>query len=386
MSLWGTLQHRFENPDRPHRILSLDGGGIRGVVSLGILAEMEKQLARRSKSPGRFRLSHYFDYVGGTSTGAILAAGLARGMTVAQLLRFYRTKGAAMFDKTAIWKRWKTLYEDEALARQLKKTFGAQTTLEPRHLRCLLLVMTRNLTTDSPWPVSSNPLAKYNDPKRPDCNLRIPLWQLIRASTAAPVYFPPERVTVGSETFVFVDGGVTPYNNPAFCLYRMATLGEYRLGWPSGEDKLMIVSVGTGATPTAGPDAEDGDGNLLGAVSRVPGALMYGAQIDQDLNCRTLGRCVAGGAIDREIGDQIPRRNGKKIPLRENLGRAFLYARYNAELTRAGLDALGLKRVKPKHVRKMDSVEHIDDLLAVGKAAARQVDMSDFGALGTVAS
>ena len=296
MSLWGPLQHRFENPNRPHRILSLDGGGIRGVVSLGILAEIERQLAEQSGSPSRFRLGHYFDYIGGTSTGAIVAAGLARGMSVAQLLHFYRAKGADMFDKTAIWKRWKTLYEDEALARQLQLTFGADTTLEPQYLRCLLLVMTRNLTTDSPWPVSSNPLAKYNEPDRPDCNLRIPLWQLVRASTAAPVYFPPERVAVGDKTFVFVDGGVTPYNNPALCLYRLATLDDYRLRWPVGEDKLMVVSVGTGATPTAGPDADDGDGTILGNASKVPGALMYGAQVDQDLNCRTVGRCVAGAA------------------------------------------------------------------------------------------
>ena len=98
MSLWGPLATRFEDPERPHRILSLDGGGIRGVITLGILAEIERQLARLTSAPGRFRLSRYFDYIGGTSTGAILAAGLARGMSVAQLLRFYQTKGAAMFE------------------------------------------------------------------------------------------------------------------------------------------------------------------------------------------------------------------------------------------------------------------------------------------------
>ena len=373
MSPWGPLQSRFEKPGRPHRLLSLDGGGIRGVLALGILAEIEKQLAARSADPARFRLCDFFDYIAGTSTGAIIAAGLARGMSVEDLIGFYRTKGKDMFDKRAIWERWRTLYTDTALAEQLQETFGVETTLEPEHLRCLLLIVTRNLTTDSPWPVSSNPLAKYNDANRPDCNLRLPLWRLIRASTAAPVYFPAEKVALGAQTFVFVDGGVTPYNNPAFCLYRMATIPEYRLAWPTGEDMLMLVSVGTGAAPTQGPDAEDGDGNLLGNAAKLPSALMYAAQVDQDVNCRAAGRCVSGASIDRELGDMKPPPGSSP--------RAFLYARYNADISRAGLDGLGLKHIQPDRVSKMDSVEFIEDLLEVGRTAAGDVRMSDFGKL-----
>ena len=74
--------------------------------------------------------------------------------------------------------------------------FGERT-LGADDLCSLLLIVTRNATTDSPWPVSNNPFAKYNDRTRKDCNLQIPLWQLVRASTAAPVYFPPEIVGVG---------------------------------------------------------------------------------------------------------------------------------------------------------------------------------------------
>ena len=98
-------------------------------------------------------------------------------------------------------------------------------TLKPDDLECLLLAVTRNRTTDSPWPISSNPQAKYNDTSRPDCNLNIPLWQIVRASTAAPVFFPPEVIQWDpkdeNKAFVFVDGGLTPFNNPAFLLYRM---------------------------------------------------------------------------------------------------------------------------------------------------------------------
>ena len=77
----------------------------------------------------------------------------------------------------------------------------------------------------------NNPAAKYNQRDRKDCNLDLPLWQLVRASTAAPVYFPPEVVKLGRKEFIFVDGGITTYNNPAFQLFLMATLPPYRLCW-----------------------------------------------------------------------------------------------------------------------------------------------------------
>ena len=92
--------------------------------------------------------------------------------------------------------------------------------------------------------MSSNPYAKYNAKGRQDCNLQIPLWQLVRASTAAPVYFPPEILqwdpSNDEKTFLFQDGGVTPYNNPAFLLFRMATLPQYRLSWPTGERRIRV--------------------------------------------------------------------------------------------------------------------------------------------------
>jgi patatin-like phospholipase/acyl hydrolase len=100
---------------------------------------------------------------------------------------------------------------------------------------------------------------KYNDPARKDCNLKMPLWQLIRASTAAPVYFPAETLQWDpddkSKTFVFADGGVTPHNSPVFLLYRMATEPAYRLNRETGEKNLLIVSVGTGAAASLGATA-----------------------------------------------------------------------------------------------------------------------------------
>src|ERR1700730_922300 len=107
-------------------------------------------------------------------------------MSVTELMTFYMANGVAMFDREVLLKRWKSMYRSTALAQQLQAVFGATTTLLPEHLESLLLIVTRNINTDSPWPVSSNPFAKYNSLDRPDCNLRIPLWQLVRASTAAP--------------------------------------------------------------------------------------------------------------------------------------------------------------------------------------------------------
>jgi predicted acylesterase/phospholipase RssA len=385
MSVWKKLAPRYEGKEnQKHKILALDGGGIRGILTLEVLARMEEMLAEATGGGPAFRLCHFFDYVGGTSTGAIIAAGLARGMSAKELLDFYQKTGPAMFDKQFILKRWKALYKSEPLKKELQKTFGVDTTLRPDDLECLLLAVTRNRTTDSPWPISSNPQAKYNDTSRPDCNLNIPMWHIVRASTAAPVFFPPEVIEWDpkddSKAFVFVDGGLTPYNNPAFLLYRMATEAGFRLNWAGGEDKLLVMSIGTGAAAAVDEDVEDPNRGLLGNVAALPTALMYAAMVDQDTNCRLVGRCVHGTPLDREIGDMIPREaDGKMIPLSQDLGRRFLYARYNADLSREGLDALGLNDIKPKNVQKLDSIEYIPDLRKVGRKLAEEIKIEHFG-------
>jgi predicted acylesterase/phospholipase RssA len=385
MSVWGKLADRYEGKENEkHKILALDGGGIRGILTLEVLARMEEMLAKATGGGTAFRLCRFFDYVGGTSTGAIIAAGLARGMSAKELLEFYQKTGPKMFDKQFILKRWNALYKSKPLKKELQKVFGAKTTLKPDDLECLLLTVTRNRTTDSPWPISSNPQAKYNDTSRKDCNINIPLWQIVRASTAAPVFFSPEVVwwdpQDDSKAFVFVDGGLTPYNNPAFLLYRMATEPAYRLNWASGEDKLLVISVGTGAAAALVEGVDDPDRGLLGNVAALPSALMYAAMVDQDTNCRLIGRCVHGAPLDREVGDMIPRDDGgKMIPLSQDLGRRFLYARYNADLSREGLDALGLNDIKPKNVQKLDSVDYIPDLRKVGRKLAKEMKIEHFG-------
>lgn len=382
MSLWGHLEKRYAN-EGPRKILALDGGGIRGVLTLQVLIKMEELLREKSGQGDDFRLCNFFDYIGGTSTGAIIAAGLAIGMSAQELSDFYMKTGPAMFDKSFILFRLRHLYESQPLAVELQKTFGKDTTLESERLKCLLLVVTRNVTTDSPWPISSNPFARYNKSDRGDCNLRIPLWQLVRASTAAPVYFAPEVLQWDpkdpSKTFVFEDGGLTPYNNPAFLLYRMATVKHYNLNWQTGEDKLLVMSVGTGAAPKEDAEVYSSGKSAFTNLANFPAALMYGAQVDQDINCRTVGRCLHGAEIDRELGDLIPRDDEDNvIPLSENLHRRFLYARYNAHLSAQWLSKHGLGGVDPAKVAKLDSVEHINDLVRVGQALATEVKLDHF--------
>ena len=81
------LHQRFLEPG-PKRILSLDGGGIRGALMLGFVERIEQLLRERHRDPD-LRLSDYFDLIGGTSTGAIVAAALAIGMSVADVKKSY---------------------------------------------------------------------------------------------------------------------------------------------------------------------------------------------------------------------------------------------------------------------------------------------------------
>lgn len=353
----------------PYKLLACDGGGIRGIISIEILAKIEDELRACSGKPGLV-LADYFDYVAGTSTGAIIATLVALGYDTAKIREFYLRSGSEMFEPAALWERLHTKFDNDNLSRMLKEIIGERETLGSDKFKTLLMVVLRNATTDSPWPISNNPRAKYNDraTRGDDSNLNLPLWQLVRASTAAPTFFPPETIQVGTQRFVFVDGGVTMYNDPTFQLFLMATTEPYKLCWQTGREKMLFVSVGTGVSADANFKLSPREMNLLYNASHIPSALMAAALHEQDFLCRTFGDCLAGGPLDREIGNMI----GQGIPGVEKL---FTYVRYNADLSRAGLDALGLQGIDPAHVQQMDSVDHIGEMQQVGRAVAeRYVD------------
>ena len=374
----------------PKKILACDGGGILGLMSVEILARLEADLRARRGKPDLV-LADYFDFVCGTSTGAIVATCIAIGMSTAQIRDFYVKSGPLMFESSSIWKRLHFAYDKEPLAELLRQEinrslgYASKTdppaTLGDDRLRTLLMMVMRNHSTDSPWPVSNNPNARYNARGRKDCNLDLPLWQLVRASTAAPTYFPPEIIVFAPGTdreysFLFVDGGVTTYNNPAFLAFQMATARPYAVSWKTGIDDLLIVSIGTGQAPRARPGLRAGDLSLLDHAKSIPSALMNGASAGNDMACRILGACRFGAPIDREFGaclaadDEPPNWTGPKL---------FTYVRYDPEVTKAGLAALGLAHIAPENVQVMDSVEFIADIRSVGEAyAAKHVTPDHF--------
>jgi len=370
-------------PSAPKKILACDGGGILGLITVEILAKLEADLRTRLGTPGLV-LADWFDFVCGTSTGAIIAACISAGLSMDRIRAFYVESGEQMFDRASVFKRLRYSYNDEPLATKLRAELnralgypdGAPpATLGDAGLRTLLMMVLRNHTTDSPWPVWNNPTAKYNQRDRKDCNLNLPLWQLVRASTAAPTFFPPEVVTFAPGTpneyqFVFVDGGLTTYNNPAFLAFQMATATPYKLNWPTGPDKLLIVSVGTGNAANARPDLQADDLWLLDHAKNVPRALMNGACAGWDMACRLLGDCRFGAQIDREIGNMVLPPDGHTSNWTG--AKQFTYVRYDPDVSQTGLAALNLGNLSAEHVQMMDSVQYIEDIQLVGKAYAQQ--------------
>jgi hypothetical protein len=128
---------------------------------------------------------------------------------------------------------------------------------------------------------------------------------------------------------------------------------------------MLIVSVGTGTSAGENYSLQPDEMNLLFNATTIPSALMYAALNEQDFLCRVFGDCVAGPLLDREVDTMMP----SKGPLDAKL---FRYARYNAELTSAGLAALGCNNIEPNSVQKLDSIAAIPDLQTIGKAVAAQ--------------
>jgi hypothetical protein len=264
-----------------------------------------------------------------------------------------------MFTPAALLERWKSKYTAANITAFFQRLFSEDgdglvpATLGTKRLRTLLLLVMRNATTGSPWPVTNNPNAMFNYPKLPDCNSQVHLWRLVRASTAAPTFFPPEEIKFGEKDFLFLDGGITPYNNPALIAFLTATLPGFRINWESGVDRLRVVSVGTGNSRVRLSKDKAANINLLDAARYVIPALIHSVAIEQDHLCRVLDRCEFGAEEDCEIGDLIRQGSGLE-PLAE---RKFSYVRYDHRFTPEEEEEMRL-------VGKSDSIG-LDNLLLV---------------------
>jgi len=224
----------------PKRILALDGGGVRGAVTLGILARLEAELRSSCGRPDAV-LADHFDLIGGTSTGAIIAAALARSRSVAYITKMYTALAGKVFGKKKpmggiLWDR----YDHAALEAALKDEFG-DLTIGDAAFRTGLCIVTKRVDTASTWPILNHPGGAYYAH-----NSALRVVDVLRASTAAPTYFAPQHLAETHWRGVFADGGVSMHNNPALQLFLVATLQGFPFRWMPRARLLTLVSVGTG--------------------------------------------------------------------------------------------------------------------------------------------
>jgi patatin-like phospholipase/acyl hydrolase len=359
----------------PKRILALDGGGLKGILTLGYLETLEQLLRQRHGNDPDFRLSDYFDLIAGTSTGAIIAACLALGMSVGEVLEKYQKLGRNVFSRD--WLRQGVIrarYDKGRLESELKSVFGSDTTLGSDQLRTGLLVMSKRLDTGSPWPMSNNPKGKYfrNTDSTSHCipNADYPLWKVVRASTAAPTFFDPEEITIierpgmKPEKGQFVDGGVSPFNNPALQAFQFATLKGYNLSWSSGADNLLLVSVGTGRSD---PSNDTISLAATGAITALM-SLMNDCGNLVETMMQWLSASATSRVIDSECGD-----------LRGDIlgGKPMLtYLRYDMALTKENAVSLcpdlALQLGKQlNNINAMDNPLTMDLMLAMARKLAQ---------------
>lgn len=361
----------------PKRILALDGGGLRGVLTLGMLREIETLLRARHGDDPDFRLCDYFDLIAGTSTGAIIAAALSLGMSVDEVHGHYMRLGQLVFKRSLLrWGALRAKFDGDKVREALVGVYGDRR-LDSQDFRTGLLVVTKRLDTGSAWPITNNPDSKYfksgtQATTIPNCEY--PLWQVVRASTAAPYFFDPETIGIGRAAAGlkalkgdFVDGGVSPSNNPALQALMTATMEGYRLSWPAGENKLLVVSVGTGKS-----NAEVGHAGIVQGTAAIHAVLSLKALMEDcadqvETVMQWLSRSPTARRIDREIDKAQPPLGGQAM---------CSYLRYNVLLQSDWCaenlgETLGAKALKNLEV--MDEPDNIPELDRIGRLAGKKL-------------
>lgn len=359
-------------------ILALDGGGIRGALTLGYLKKIETIL--REKHGNDYLLCDHFDLIGGTSTGSIIAAALAIGKSVDEIVDLYMDLGGKIFGKKRsfwnpleTWKFLKAGYDYIELENSLKEAFG-NITIESDQIKTGLCIVAKRADTNSVWPIINHPKGKFYDTHMGK-NKNIPLWQAVRASSAAPTYFAPQMIDVGDgQRAAFVDGGVSMANNPALTLLMVATLKGFPFRWNMGEDKLSIVSVGTGYSVFKKQIGEIEEAWMKTWAQNVPDMLMQDASWQNQIILQWLSNSPTAHYIDMEIESLKDDHIGNK-PL-------IKYLRYNFAITQNDLNGLGLgKNFTEKDVEslvEMSNAENRHLLYKIGVAASSSVKKSHF--------
>jgi uncharacterized protein len=225
------------NDDRNFRILAIDGGGIRGIFPAAVLAGLEERyLCGRS-------IAGYFDLIAGTSTGGIIALGLAAGLTAADLRQFYVERGNEIFPPcgpgfigrigrrlSAGRRLLRYSYDQGALADVLRERLGDLNLAAARTRLCI-----------PSFEGLHGEIYIFKTPHHPDFrkDLDEPMVKVALATSAAPTYYRPLR----DAGYTFVDGGVWA-NNPV-----MIALTEALTSFSLDRAQLRILSIGCGDNP-----------------------------------------------------------------------------------------------------------------------------------------
>jgi patatin-like phospholipase/acyl hydrolase len=229
------------------RILSIDGGGIKGVFPAAFLAHIETTLAGAP-------VSSFFDLIAGTSTGGIIALALGLGLRADEVLEFYELYGSAIFPRKSPW--WllgPAKYETEPLKRALERTFGSKRLGDSSRR---LLIPSFNATTGRIH------IFKTAHHPRLQVDFKVPAVEVALATSAAPVFFPPHR---SGQEVMFIDGGIWA-NNPM----GLAVTEAISMLGKSGND-LDVLSIGCTSVP---PDfTQRGRGWRFWALRAVEAAM-----------------------------------------------------------------------------------------------------------------
>lgn len=240
------------------QILSLDGGGIKGVFSAAVLSAIEEDLS--------VRIVEHFDLIVGTSTGGIIALGLGLGLSPKQMVEFYLEKGPSIFaDAGGIrslqhWLRRK--FRQETLMDALRDplVFGDKILGESAKR---LVIPSYNLGEDDVY------LFKTPHHERLKRDWRVPVWQVALATSAAPTYFPTSR-HVGNVRHI--DGGVWA-NNPI-----MVGVVEAMSMLAVALEDIHVLSLGTSDAVVCRPAGLDSGGKLTWA-NHAPQLIMRGQSL-----------------------------------------------------------------------------------------------------------
>ena len=360
----------------PKRILSIDGGGVRGALAIGILVELERVLRERLGRPNLV-LSDYFDLIGGTSVGAILAAGLALGGDMDGTSRRFAEMGSRLFGRSHGLPRIPLIqarFDPGRMRLLLDEQFGAAT-LGNAAWRTGFAAVAKRVDTGSNWVLTNSPGAKYwggpADAPTPDYtpNRDYRLSRVLQASAAAPFFFDLVDIQIapGVEG-IFFDGAMTPHGNPALQLAMTALIPAYGLGWRAGADELLIISVGAGAPRPRHPDWVRS--RQLSVWKALQGlmSICYDTSELAVTTLQWLGRSPQPWHINREIG-------GLESGPPAGFAPMWTFLRYDAPLERTWLaDNLEYPVALGDELRlqRMDDPRLIPRLQEIGALAGRR--------------